>query len=124
MTDLERYAWPGNVRELANLLEGVASLLPAGETTIRQTPGPVRRALSPSSDRPASVPGPAAAPIPFAATAPTELETLDAIERRAIEHALKVCNGNLAQAARSLGVARNTLYNKLARYGVKVAPHS
>jgi DNA-binding NtrC family response regulator len=53
-----------------------------------------------------------------------DLEPLEAFERRAIEHALAVCNGNLAQAARALGVARNTLYNKLARYGVKAEPNS
>ncbi len=116
MSDLERYAWPGNVRELANLLEGVASLLPASESVIGQTPASVRRALA--SDVP---------PAPAATTSPTtsqQIETLEAIERRAIEHALARCSGNLAQAARSLGVARNTLYNKLARYGVKAEPNS
>ncbi len=125
MSDLERYAWPGNVRELANLLEGVASLLPAGETLIRQTPASVRRALAPGSDKPpsrSSYPPPASAPA--APQSPAELETLDAIERRAIEHALKICGGNVAQAARALGVARNTLYNKLARYGVKSDPRA
>ena len=121
MADLERYSWPGNVRELANLLEGVASLLPAGETLIRQTPPSVQRALTSNSEKP---PASAAAPSLASATLPTELESLEVIERRAIEHALKVCNGNLALAARALGVARNTLYNKLARYGVKTAPNS
>ena len=118
MSDLERYAWPGNVRELANLLEGVASLLPANESMIRQTPASVQRALATPSDKP-----PDAAPIPTA-KAPIELEPLELTERRAIEHALQVCGGNLALTARALGVARNTLYNKLARYGVKVAPNS
>ena len=116
MSDLERYAWPGNVRELANLLVGVASLLPAGESLIHQTPASVRRALA--SDVP---PAPTVA---SAAASSQEIETLDAIERRAIEHALARCNGNLAQTARALGVARNTLYNKLARYGVKAEPNS
>ena len=117
MRELERYAWPGNVRELANLLEGVASLLPVGETMIRHTPASVQRALASASAEPTATSA-------SAASAPRELESLDAIERRAIEHALAVCGGNLAQTARALGVARNTLYNKLARYGVKTEPSS
>ncbi len=124
MADLERYPWPGNVRELANLLEGVASLLPAAESTLRVTPPTVRRALAPhGSERP---PPPSAEQVrsPAAAGSPPPIEPLEVTERRAIEAALAACNGNVAQAARALGVARNTLYNKLARYGSKLMPNS
>jgi transcriptional regulator with PAS, ATPase and Fis domain len=116
LADLERYAWPGNVRELANLLEGVASLLPRGERTIAETPASIRRALSPTAE-----PAPARG---MAAAEPPPVEPLEVIERRAIERALDASRGNVAKAARALGVARNTLYNKLARYGIKEAPNS
>jgi transcriptional regulator with PAS, ATPase and Fis domain len=118
LAELERYAWPGNVRELANLLEGVASLLPRGQTVISETPAALRRAPTATS-RPPPPPK-----LTGHSSRPPTVETLDAVERRAIEHALEVSGGNLARAARMLGVARNTLYNKLARYGLKAVPNS
>jgi two-component system response regulator HydG len=44
---------------------------------------------------------------------PTELVPLDEIERRYIDHVLKAVNHNRPQAARILGLDRNTLYRKL-----------
>jgi transcriptional regulator of acetoin/glycerol metabolism len=38
-------------------------------------------------------------------------------ERRAFEHALRVCQGNVAKAAKALGVAKATFYSRLRRYG-------
>jgi two-component system response regulator HydG len=108
MAELERYDWPGNVRELANLMEGMASLLPPDQTEITETPSMVRRALDKS-----------APPALHAARAPTELERLTELERRAIAQALTACEGNVARAARALGIARGTLYNKMVRYGIR-----
>jgi transcriptional regulator with PAS, ATPase and Fis domain len=117
LADLERYAWPGNVRELANLLEGVTSLLPRDQSEISQTPASIRRALAPASappsERRSSSPP---------SDRPALIETLDTIERRAIVRALEATGGNVALAARTLGVARNTLYNKVARYGLRLGP--
>jgi transcriptional regulator with PAS, ATPase and Fis domain len=118
MADLEPYAWPGNVRELANLLEGVASLLPRTQSMISETPPAIRRALRPPSERAPAL-APASSP-----PGPTVIEPLDRTERRAIEHAIAASDGNLARAARALGVARNTLYNKIARYGLRITPNS
>jgi len=41
---------------------------------------------------------------------------LSEIERRAIEEALAYCNGNVVQAARLLGIGKDTLYRRLAQY--------
>jgi transcriptional regulator of acetoin/glycerol metabolism len=40
---------------------------------------------------------------------------LAVIEREAIDQALAASNGNISQAARRLGISRNTLYRKLGR---------
>ena len=47
------------------------------------------------------------------------LLTLDQIERRHIERALKVANGNKTHAAKTLGIDRRTLYRKLKEYGLQ-----
>ncbi len=44
---------------------------------------------------------------------PTELVSLEEIERRYIEHVLKAVDQNRTQAARILGFDRKTLYRKL-----------
>ncbi len=106
MRELEAHTWPGNVRELANLIEGVASLTPTDVTRITTTPNLLRRSGSLLPAAP-SDPG------------PTEVEPLVEVERRAVTHALAACEGNVAQTAKALGIARGTLYKKMERYGLR-----
>jgi DNA-binding NtrC family response regulator len=42
--------------------------------------------------------------------------TLDELERRHIEHVVRLENGSIDRAATRLGVSRSTLYQKLKRY--------
>ena len=44
--------------------------------------------------------------------------TLDEMERTMIQQALDQCGSNLSQAAAKLGITRQTLYNKMKRYGL------
>ena len=46
--------------------------------------------------------------------------SLDAAERAAIVNAILETAGNLALAARQLGISRSTLYRKAARYGISL----
>ena len=52
--------------------------------------------------------------------APSELVTMDEIERRYIARVLKTVGGNKREAAKVLGFDRKTLYRKLERYGIAV----
>lgn len=47
-----------------------------------------------------------------------ESQTLEDIERQGIANAIAQCGGNLSQVAQQLGITRQTLYNKIKRYGL------
>ena len=44
---------------------------------------------------------------------------LEALERWAVERALRDKNGRLTEAAKALGIGRTTLYRKLEKYGLR-----
>lgn len=46
---------------------------------------------------------------------------LAGLERRAVIAALGQCSGNISHTARLLGISRNTLYNKMHKYGIEFA---
>ena len=48
----------------------------------------------------------------------SESATLEEMERRMIAEAIEACGGNLSMVARRLGLTRQTLYNKIKRYGL------
>ncbi len=93
--------WRGNVRELLNALER-AVIVCEGTQILAEHLLPVGR-RSPSTQ-------PAAKPI--------ENQTLDDLERAAIEQALVAVQGNRRLAAERLGIGLRTLYEKLKRYGI------
>lgn len=46
------------------------------------------------------------------------IQTLDEMERQMIERAIAECHGNMSAVAARLGISRQTLYNKMKRYGI------
>jgi transcriptional regulator of acetoin/glycerol metabolism len=98
------YRWPGNVRELRNIVETTVALTESGLIEADDLPDEVRTA-TPSSD-----PTNDEQPPPVAGD-------LHEAERQAILAQVRACDGNLTQAARRLGIARSTLYLRLAKYG-------
>lgn len=47
-----------------------------------------------------------------------EVQTLDEMERQMIEKCISECEGNMSTVASRLGISRQTLYNKIKRYGL------
>jgi sigma-54 dependent transcriptional regulator, acetoin dehydrogenase operon transcriptional activator AcoR len=96
---MARYAWPGNLRELHNALRTACALLDEHEVEIgwEHLPEDLAQQLS-------ALPPPA-----------PELDSADlrAQSQRTVEQVLQSCAGNLSEAARRLGISRNTLYRKL-----------
>ncbi len=104
---LEEYGWPGNLRELRHEMQR-AVVLCGGRAEI------LVEDLSPALRGP---------PLGSAVEAGEEGTTLEekiaALERREIERALADCDGNKSHAAERLGLSRQGLLNKLARFGLR-----
>lgn len=99
LSTLEAYNWPGNVRELNNLVEQITILSPGYMVAASDLPPEIRTAR-----HHAHLP-----PQP----------SLDAAERTAIINALRETGWNVSRSARLLGIAKSTLYLKIARYGLR-----
>ena len=96
LSALKEYAWPGNVRELRHTIEKAVIL---SDTDLIDADN-----LSLSmSGRPRSGSG---------------MKTLEDIEKDAMINALNTYGGNIVHAARALGITRQTLYNKMRKYGI------
>ena len=100
------YPWPGNVRELRNVIERVLLLEAEDEILPEHLPAEMVR-----QNRSATTP--AGNPFP-----PGVVRPLAEVERLAIEHALRVCEGNKTRAAQLLGISRQTLRTKLKEFAM------
>lgn len=119
---LERYSWPGNIRELQNVIERAVVLADGRRITLTDLPteisefsGAVAAHRQVFEMKPIVVEG-----SPTAASMET-LRTLPRSQRREAERqllltALQRAEGNKAEAARLLGLARSTFYSKIKRH--------
>jgi len=97
------YSWPGNVRELRNAIERAVALTRFEKLAVEDLPKKIRAYRSDH--------------ILMGTHDPTELISMEEIERRYILHVLKTVGDNRTLAARILKLDRKTLYRKLQRYG-------
>lgn len=102
------YGWPGNLRQLANALRTACALLDAGETIIdwQHLPDDLTEELrNPST-------------LPVAKYTETDTgENLQALSEAAMVRAITTSGGNMSEAARRLGISRNTLYRRFKAAG-------
>jgi transcriptional regulator with AAA-type ATPase domain len=101
---LQEHSWPGNVRELQNVVNRL--FVTSSDTEIG--PQEVREELARlEADQPVTI-----------ETHETETTTIDEMEAKAIENALKQTGGHRGRAAAQLGISRRTLSRKLRLYGL------
>jgi DNA-binding NtrC family response regulator len=108
LASLSRYAFPGNVRELKNVIE--RAMIESGGGKVQPQHIYVSKMDS---------------PLPMTASAPLEASepigdlplNLEAAENLLIKRALAETGGNIAEAARRLGINRTRIYRKLGGQG-------
>ena len=92
---LQRCRWPGNLRQLAGVLRTAVALCDGTRLSAGLLDGMGLEGADP-----------AAAPVPATGR-------LQDVQRDAMQQALAAAGGNMTEAARRLGISRNTLYRKL-----------
>ena len=92
---LQRYEWPGNIRELEHAIEK-AIIICDNETLPAELFQLARRTGTPEA----------------------AASTLEEMEMQMIRKTLDKCSGNLSAVAAQLGITRQTLYNKMKKYGL------
>ena len=96
------YTWPGNVRELRNVIERAVALTRYDRLGVEDLPEKIRDFQN--------------SQVLFSGNDPTEMVSLEEIEKRYIQHVLQAVGNNKTLAARVLGLDRKTLYRKLRQY--------
>ena len=103
------YGWPGNIRQLANALRTACAMLAPDETTIgwQHLPDDLVAELQ-------SVVGLARSREQRRQLTETTVN-LRELSAAALKTAILECRGNMSEAARRLGISRNTLYRRMRR---------
>jgi DNA-binding NtrC family response regulator/tetratricopeptide (TPR) repeat protein len=99
------YPWPGNVRELINVMERAALLAEADAVTASDLSLEARRTAGEPRGQPA----------PSETEAPVSDESM----RAELEQALARTGWNITRTATALGITRNTVKSRMARFGLR-----
>jgi Nif-specific regulatory protein len=98
---LASYSWPGNVRELENCIERAVILSADMVIHSYNLPPSLQSAVSTNTEP------------------TTTLEAaLSRLEKELIVEALKICDGNMAAAARRLGITERQMGLRVHHYGI------
>jgi transcriptional regulator with PAS, ATPase and Fis domain len=97
LTTLKEYSWPGNIRELEHTIEKVVIL--CENDKISTSDLQLKKQVDLKSMLDSS-------------------KTMDDLEKNAIVNALQLNHGNLSDTAKALGISRQTIYNKMKKYGL------
>jgi transcriptional regulator of acetoin/glycerol metabolism len=99
MQSFRDYRWPGNLRQLANAIQTACALLPEDRDAIGfdDLSEDLAQELGRLGESPSQV---------------EHTDNLRVLTDSAIEHAIRAAGGNMSDAARRLGISRNTLYRR------------
>jgi two-component system nitrogen regulation response regulator GlnG len=119
---LQAYAWPGNIRELQNVLR--QALLRATGTVLLSSFLPELSAAAPAAAGGAPVQGFDLVGFIRERLSPTTADLMDQahreVDRILLTHALEYTHGNHTEAAKLLGISRQTMRVRLRALGLQV----
>lgn len=123
---LEQHDWPENVRELELTVQGACVAARAAELGLGDLPqalNDLARSLGERGQKPHSGVKKGAAGLEheidtLLASLGSAVSLLDAYEKGALLHSLRLTNGDKLAAARLLKVGKSTFYRKLKQYGI------
>jgi DNA-binding NtrC family response regulator len=104
LASLESYSFPGNVRELEHAILQAVVLANGEEIDVRHLPREVA--------------GSGASHLRVEGTPRPLSDVIGEFERDYLIHALRLMGGRKAECARTLGISRKSLWQKLRKHGV------
>uniref|UniRef100_B3EPL1 Two component, sigma54 specific, transcriptional regulator, Fis family n=1 Tax=Chlorobium phaeobacteroides (strain BS1) TaxID=331678 RepID=B3EPL1_CHLPB len=114
LEEIEEYHWPGNIRELKNAIQRTAISCKNSDeiaSILSHKGGRLRKNATPLAAEENGIQI-------ETADRKTKIQSLEEIERHAIEETFKACEGNPTKTAQVLGIGRATLYRKLKKFGL------
>jgi len=97
------YYWPGNVRELENTIERALLFFSGDKIKVKDLSPHLMQVVN--KETALGLNG-------------GKIQKLGELEKELIIKALKISDGNITLAAQQLGIARNTFYVKIKKYGI------
>lgn len=106
---LRQYHWPGNIRQLENVIERAINICPGKIIGVDEIsinlPEEIKRQMLNETRFSEKL-------------EEYTIKTLEEIEKEAIEKVLSITDNNISKAASLLKISRNTIYNKIRKYGI------
>jgi DNA-binding NtrC family response regulator len=114
---LAAYPWPGNVRELENVIE--RAMILASSDVLTPADLDFGRRQAAASGAVASPMAPSPSSLISSEGGRSLYKRLSEQERNEIVSAVEQAQGNIAHAARALGINRSTLYYRMRKHGLE-----
>ena len=106
VASLIAHSWPGNIRELENVIQRMMVVCKGETLETQDLPTEIRGTESETGEKVKGLKG-------------ISRESAGIVEKKAIFEALSKEGGNVTRAAKSLGISRATLQNKMKLYGLR-----
>lgn len=117
---LQEREWPGNVRELASVLRVALQTTATDQLEVADLHLIMKTSVFQHETVPSVPSAPTNGDSTMLSSDRSLKDDLAMVDKMKIEKTLERCKGNVSKAAAVLGVSRETLHNKIRKYGIDV----